>query len=89
MEPLPFLTEIFAETLTVHCPDFLLDLEEQFRPDVVLKLQAERFFPYIPLERQSTDEWLSEVEARKQADCRNSRAYIASLIRHELREAAE
>ncbi|NVD41302.1 hypothetical protein HT585_20715 [Ensifer sp. HO-A22] len=89
MEPLPFLTEIFSETLAVHCPDFLLDLEEQYRPDVVIKLQAERFFPYIPVERPSTDEWLCDVEKRKQADCSNSRAYITSIADPALRVAAE
>lgn len=89
MAPLPFLAEIFAETLAVHCPDFLLDFEEQYRPDVVIKLQAERFFPYIPVDLPSADEWLSDVEKRKAADCSRSRGYIASIMAPALRVAAE
>jgi hypothetical protein len=87
--PLPFLAEIFSETLAVHCPDFLLDLEEAYRPDLVIKLQAERFLPYLPVERYYTNDWLSRVEKRKQVDCRRSRSYIASIIRPQLRVAAE
>lgn len=89
MAPMPFLAEIFAETLTIHCPDFLIDIEDQYSPDVVIKLQAERFFPYIPVERKSVDDWLSEVEARKQADCSRSRAYLGEIMTPALRVAAE
>jgi hypothetical protein len=78
--PLSFLTEIYKETLTVHCPDFLTDVEEGYQPDVVIKLQAERFFPYIP-KAVSMNDWLTAVELRKNVRCFAERDYLGSLLR--------
>jgi hypothetical protein len=61
----PFLSQIYQETLFFHCPNFAPDLESQFEPDVVIKIQAERFFPYIPETMLSTLNWLKEVERTK------------------------
>lgn len=78
--PLDFLSEIFAETLFVHCPDFLLDLEEAYRPDIIIKIQAERFFPHIPIERKSAAEWLAAIEEKKGSNGSTTK-YLAALTR--------
>ncbi len=88
-QPLEFLSEIFAETLSLHCPDFLIDLEEAYEPDLIIKIQAERFFPYVPVDRISTLDWVEEVERRKGADCSRTRKFLSSFLPQRLAEAAE
>jgi hypothetical protein len=77
---IPVLQELFAETLFVHCPDSLLDLEDSYRPDVIIRIQAERFFMRQPLIHPFAPEWIAEIENQKGTTNRTSN-YISKLIK--------
>ena len=42
------LAEIFSETLMIHTPDLDMDCARRMRPDLLMFLQVERFFPRVP-----------------------------------------
>ncbi len=72
-----FLSEIFGESLFLHCPDYPADLVENFNPDFVIRIQAERFFTRTPSKLDSVRKWLLKEEGRKSTTSISS-AYLSS-----------
>ncbi len=75
----PFISEIYGETLFMHCPNFLIDIENSFEPDIIIKLQVERFFPYAPQTLNDFKQWGDDLRERKGTSDRTSQ-YISGII---------
>lgn len=75
-----FLAESFREVLFIHCPNYTPDIVENFAPDVIIKLQAERFFPRLPDVLSSSFKWLRDIERKKNVG-RASSSYLVNFCR--------
>ncbi len=80
---LPILSEMFENSLFVHCPDYIQDIVEAFAPDVVIRLQVERFFVRTPRIIKSALNWIAEIQNNKHSDSSTS-LFIEQLLNNSI-----
>ena len=61
----PMISELFSETLLIHCADFDFEFCDQYKPAFVWHFQIERFFVRVPKNGVSWCDWVGEQEDPK------------------------